>query len=159
MAVRGWLAGWVIASAAAPFIESWSALMLGALAGIILPLMMYVIDRLLRLDDATAAVSVYGVPGLLGALAVGILADGRWGAGWNGVGAQEYLLVAGQGVTGFLAAAGFAPDSGQLTAQLASVGAIAGFALVIGWVMMAAANLVVGVWGSAGRRTNDEGRT
>jgi Amt family ammonium transporter len=154
MAVRGWLAGWVIASAAAPFIESWSALMLGALAGLILPLMMYVIDRLLRLDDVTAAVSVYGVPGLLGALAVGLLADGRWGAGWNGVGAQEYLLVASQGVTGFLAAAGFAPDSGQFTAQLAGVGAIVGFALVIGWVMMAAANFVVRVGGGAGRVTN-----
>jgi hypothetical protein len=70
------------------------------------------------------------------------------------VGAQEYLLVASQGVTGFLAAAGFAPDSGQFTAQLAGVGAIVGFALVIGWVMMAAANFVVRVGGGAGRVTN-----
>ncbi len=53
MAVRGWIAGWVVASALAPFVESWSALLLGALAGIIMPMGMYVAERPLRLGDAT----------------------------------------------------------------------------------------------------------
>jgi len=158
MATRGWLAGWVVASALAPFAAPWAALMLGALTGIIVPLAMYVVDRLLRLDDATAAVSVYGVPGLLGALAVGLVADGQWGAGWNGVGAKEYLLANGQGVTGLLTASGFAADPGQFTAQLVGVGAIAAFAFVFGGVTMAAAHLLAHAWHGAGRgqTTKDE---
>lgn len=161
MAVRGWLAGWVVASALAPFAESWSALVLGALTGIVVPLAMYVVDRLLRLDDATAAVSVYGVPGLLGALALGIVADGQQGAGWNGVGVKEYLLVKGQGVTGLLTAPGFTADPGQFTAQLAGIGAIAVFALVVGGATMAAAHLLAHAWvrSSQGQTTKDEGRT
>ena len=152
LAVRGWLAGWVVASALAPFAESWSALMLGALAGLVVPLAMYIVERVLRLDDATAAVSVYGLPGLLGALAVGILADGRGGAGWNGIGAKEYLLVNGQGVTGLVAASGFASDPGQITAQLVGVGAIVAFALVVGGVVMATTHLATRAWHHDGRK-------
>jgi Amt family ammonium transporter len=152
LAVRGWLAGWVIASALAPFAESWSALMLGALAGLVVPLAMYIVERVLRLDDATAAVSVYGLPGLLGALAVGILADGRSGAGWNGIGAKEYLLVNGQGVTGLVAASGFASDSGQITAQLVGIGAIMAFALVVGGAVMATMHLASRAWHYDGHR-------
>lgn len=152
MAVRGWIAGWVVASALAPFVESWSALMLGALAGIIMPLAMYVVERPLRLGDATAALPVYGVPGLLSILAAGILADGQWGAGWNGVGAQEYLLIKGQGVTGLVTAPGFAADSGQFTAQLAGAGVIILFSLVVGGVVVAATHLVVQAWHGAGRK-------
>ena len=146
MAVRGWMAGWVAASAMAPFVGAQVALATGALVGLLVPLVMYAVDRLLRLDDATAAVSVYGVPGLLGALAVGLLADGRWGAGWNHVGATEYLLVAGQGVTGLLAASGYTSDSGQLTAQLAGVGAIMFWTLVVGGAVMVITHLAVSAW-------------
>lgn len=142
MAARGWLAGWVVASAAAPFIELWSALMLGALAGVLVLLVMYAVDRLLHLDDTTAAVSVYGLPGLLGALAVGLFANGRWGAGWNGIGAKEYLLSAGQGVTGLAPASGLMADPGQFTAQLAGVGAIVGFVLVVGGVAVLIMRLI-----------------
>ena len=146
MAVRGWMAGWVAASAMAPFVGAGAALVTGVLVGLLVPLVMYAADRLLHLDDATATVSVYGVPGLWGALAVGLLADGRWGAGWNHVGAQEYLLVAGQGVTGLLAAPGYASDSGQLTAQLAGVGAIMFWTLVVGGAVMAITHLAVSAW-------------
>ena len=142
MAARGWLAGWVVASASAPFIEAWSALILGALAGILVPVVMYAIDRLMRLDDATAAVSVYGLPGFLGALAVGLLASGRWGAGWNSIGAKEYLLVAGQGVTGLATASGFTADSGQITAQLAGVGAIVLLTLIVGGIVIVVMRLL-----------------
>ena len=146
IAVRGWMAGWVAASAMAPFVGAEAALATGALVGLLVPLVMYAADRLLHLDDATATVSVYGVPGLLGALAVGLLADGRWGAGWNHVGAKEYLLVAGQGVTGLLAASGYTSDSGQLTAQLAGVGAIMFWTLVVGGAVMVITHLAVSAW-------------
>lgn len=38
----------------------------------------------------------------LGAVCVGIFADGTYGAGWNDVGATSYLGKAGLGVTGLL---------------------------------------------------------
>jgi Amt family ammonium transporter len=38
----------------------------------------------------------------LGAVCVGIFADGTYGSGWNGVGATSYLGHAGQGVTGLI---------------------------------------------------------
>ena len=108
-----------------------------------MPLMMYVLDHLAHLDDATAAVSVYGLPGWLGALAVGIFADGRWGAGWNGIGAGEYLLIKGQGVTGHLPADAFVADSGQLTAQLAGTGAIVLFTLAAGGIVLLVTHLIL----------------
>ena len=43
---------------------------------------------------------------------VGLFSDGTYGAGWNGVGATEYLGVAGKGVTGL-----FYGDGKQLIAQ------------------------------------------
>ena len=151
MAARGWLAGWVVATGTAPFSATWSALALGVLAGIFVPLMMYVVDRVLRLDDTIAAVSVYGMPGLLGALAVGLVADGQWGAGWNGIGVKEYLAVTGQGVTGRMAASGLVADPGQLTAQLAGVGAIMVFTFLAGGGVMLVAHLAVQMWHRAGR--------
>jgi Amt family ammonium transporter len=156
MAVRGWMAGWVVASAMAPFVGAEATLITGALVGLLVPLVMYAADRLLHLDDATATVSVYGVPGLVGALAVGLLADGRWGAGWNRVGAKEYLLVAGQGVTGWLAASGYTSDSGQLTAQLAGVGAIMFWTIIVGGAVMVITHFAVSAWPRGTTASRDE---
>ena len=59
-------------------------------------------ERVLKIDDPCGAMSVHGYCGWFGAVAVGIFADGTYGAGWNGVGAATYLGKAGQGVTGLL---------------------------------------------------------
>jgi Amt family ammonium transporter len=150
------MAGWVAASAMAPFVGAEATLITGALVGLLVPLVMYAADRLLHLDDATATVSVYGVPGLVGALAVGLLADGQWGAGWNRVGTNEYLLVAGQGVTGLLAAPGYTSDSGQLTAQLAGVGAILFWTIVVGGAVMVITHFVVSAWPRGTTASRDE---
>jgi Amt family ammonium transporter len=45
---------------------------------------------------------VHGYCGWLGAVSVGIFADGAYGTGWNGVGATSYLGHSGQGVTGLI---------------------------------------------------------
>ena len=57
----------------------------------------FVVDHLLRWDDSTAALTVHGLAGALGLLAVGIFADGHAGAGWNGVGARRLSRRAGSG--------------------------------------------------------------
>jgi ammonium transporter, Amt family len=56
----------------------------------------------IKVDDPCGEISVHGYCGWLGAVCVGIFADGTYGAGWNGVGASSYLGKAGQGVTGLL---------------------------------------------------------
>ena len=45
---------------------------------------------------------MHGYGGLLGGVCLGIFADGTYGAGWNGIGADKYMGVAGRGVTGLL---------------------------------------------------------
>jgi Amt family ammonium transporter len=142
MVARGAAAGWVAVSAGAPFIPAWAALLVGALAGFALPLSVYLVERVLRLPDETATVSLGLVPGLLGVLAVAIFATGMWGQGWNGVGVEEYRTILGQGVTGFLPVSPFVDDGrGQLIAQLAGLGAIGVPALLLSWLLFFLLNL------------------
>ena len=142
MAARGAAAGFVAISAGAPFVSPWAALVTGALAGLLLPLGVYLVERVLRLPDGTATVALGVAGGLWGLLAVALFADGRWGQGWNGVGLEEYHTVAGQGVTGFLPADGFMGDGpGQLIAQLAGIGAIGLLAFLVGWLVFLGLNV------------------
>jgi Amt family ammonium transporter len=79
----------------------------------------------LHIEDPTGAVSVGLLGGLLGVLAVGVFGDGLVGQGWNGIGAESYQGVNGQGVTGFFPAPGMAPDwPGQINAQLVGLAAV-----------------------------------
>src|SRR6059058_5969893 len=75
---------------------------IGGIAGIIVCLGVLFNERVLKVDDPCGAVSVHGYCGWFGAVALGIFADGTYGAGWNGVGPAAYLGKAGQGVTGLL---------------------------------------------------------
>jgi Amt family ammonium transporter len=98
-------------------------------------LVVFVVDHLLRWDDSTAALTVHGLAGGIGLLAVGIFADGRSGVGWNRVGTDAYLGVVGQGVTGLLAAPGFQPDwPGQMQAQLVGLAALALLGFFGAWI-------------------------
>jgi Amt family ammonium transporter len=135
MAVRGLAAGSVVIAAGAPFVAPWAAIALGAGIGLTTVLVVFVVDHLLRWDDSTAALTVHGLAGGIGLLAVGIFADGRAGAGWNRVGADTYLGVAGQGVTRLLAAPGFQPDwPGQMQAQLVGLVALALLGFFAAWL-------------------------
>jgi len=142
MAARGAAAGFIAVSACAPFVPPWAALVVGALAGLLLPLGVYLVERVLRLPDGTAAVPLGFVGGVWGAFAVVLFADGRWGQGWNGVGLEEYHTVVGQGVTGFFPVEGFLGDGpGQLIAQMAGVGAIGLLAFLVSWLLFLGLNL------------------
>jgi Amt family ammonium transporter len=143
MSARGAVAGFVAAAAGAPFVPPWAALLLGAVVGIALPLGVYVVERGLRLPDATATLAIGITAGLIGLLSVAIFADGLWGQGWNGVGPDEYQTEAAKGVTGFLPAAKFATGDGpgQLIAQLTGMGIIGLVAFAAGWITFAVLNL------------------
>lgn len=136
MASRGVAAALLAAWGVAPFAPPWAVLALGVSVGLLVPLATFAIAHLLRLDDPTGALPIALLGGLLGALAPGLLADGRFGQGWNGIGADAYLGVGGQGVTGYLPALGLpgpylaADWPGQMNAQL--VGLVAITALTVG---------------------------
>ncbi len=125
LAARGAVAGAVAVAASLPFIPAWAALVIGGVAGLLLPLTTYVVERWIRADDQALLIPTFGVAGLWGLIALAIFADGTYGIGWNKTGVTQYLGVAGQGVTGIFAQAGFVPDSpGQMEAQFFGVVAI-----------------------------------
>jgi Amt family ammonium transporter len=125
LAARGAVAGVVAVSASLPFIPAWTALVIGGIAGLLLPLTTYAVERWIRADDRALLVPTFGVAGLWGLIALAIFADGTYGVGWNKTGVEQYLGVAGQGVTGIFAQTGFVPDSpGQMEAQFFGVVAI-----------------------------------
>lgn len=137
MAARGLAAAVAASSAIAPFAPAWAALLIGGLTGLLTPLAIFSVDKVLRWEDPTAALTVHGLGGAVGLLAVGLLADGTAGAGWNGIGVASYLGVAGQGVTGLLAA-GFQPDwPGQMQAQAVGAAGLALFGFFAAWLFLA----------------------
>ena len=143
MVSRGAAVGLVAIAAGAPFVAPWWALLVGVLAGLLLPLAIYLIDQILRLDDATATVATTVLSGLFGVLAVSVFADGLWGQWWNGV-SDTYRQVAGQGVTGFLPAADFPGDGpGQLIAQLIGLATFALLGFVGGWLPVKLTDLLL----------------
>jgi len=96
------LAGLVAITAPCAFVNATAAVVIGVIAGAIVCGGVLLNERVLKVDDPCGAVSVHGFCGWFGAVAVGIFADGTYGAGWNGVGATTYLGQAGRGVTGLL---------------------------------------------------------
>jgi len=113
MACNGMLAGLVAITAPCAFVGPNSSIIIGAIAGVIVCAGVLFNERVLKVDDPCGAVSVHGYCGLFGGIALGIFADGTYGAGWNGVGATTYLGEAGRGVTGLLYG-----DSSQFVVQL-----------------------------------------
>jgi Amt family ammonium transporter len=138
MAVRGMAAAAVVAAATAAFVTPAAALGLGAAMGLITPLAVYFVDHVLRVDDSAAVLVVHGLAAVVGLLALGILADGSAGQGWNGVGATGHLGVTGQGVTGLLAGAGYRPDwPAQLQAQAVGTAVLGLFGFFGVWFALA----------------------
>ncbi len=113
MACNGMLAGLVAITAPCAFVNANSAVVIGILAGVLVCVGVLFNERVLKVDDPCGAISVHGYCGWLGAVCVGIFADGTYGAGWNGVGAPTYLGKAGLGVTGLLYG-----DTSQFICQL-----------------------------------------
>lgn len=72
MVLNGILGGLVGITAGADLMSGGEAILIGMIAGIIIPLSIVFFDKTLRLDDPVGATSVHGVCGIWGTLAVGI---------------------------------------------------------------------------------------
>jgi Amt family ammonium transporter len=134
MSCNGMLAGLVAITAPCAFVAPWAAVIIGACAGVLVVYSVAFFDRR-GIDDPCGAISVHGVCGSFGVLALGLFADGTYGIGWNGVGATST-----QGVRGL-----FYGDAGQLVAQLLHV--VIGFfwAWGIMWLIFKAASQFIKV--------------
>jgi ammonium transporter, Amt family len=116
MMANGMLAGLVAITAPCAFVQPWAAAVIGLIAGVIVVESVWFIENR-GVDDPVGAVSVHGVCGAWGVLAVGIFADGSYGAGWNGTGGDSPW-----GISGIL----YGHDGGgQFLAQLMGVLTIA----------------------------------
>jgi Amt family ammonium transporter len=112
MSCNGMLAGLVAITAPCAFVAPWAAAVIGVSAGLIVCFGVWFFDHVAHVDDPCGAISVHGVCGAFGVLAVGLFADGTYGNGWNGVPGSVKGLFYGGG--------------GQLIAQL--------FEIVVGFI-------------------------
>ena len=107
MTANGTLAGLVAITAPCAFVDGISSFIIGLVAGLLVCVSVSFVENKLKLDDPVGAISVHGVNGFWGVIALGLFADGKYGDGFNG--------VAG-GVRGL-----FYGDPTQLYAQLISL--------------------------------------
>jgi ammonium transporter, Amt family len=154
MLCNGMLAGLVAITAPCAFVDSWAAVLIGAIAGVLVVFSVFFWEKR-GIDDPVGAISVHGVNGLWGLVSVGIFANGKYGAGWNGVVRDNVLQGIGKdlgydGVRGILFG-----DASQLVAQLldAAVVAVFGFLMAYAWFKLS--NLITPI--RVSRETEIEG--
>ncbi len=135
MTLNGALAGLVAITAPCASVSPASAVIIGALAGVLVVFSVEFIDRVLKIDDPVGAVSVHGVCGSFGTLSVGLFAQAKYGEA-SGVGAVNGLFFGG-GV-------------GQLWSQL--IGVVAVFL----WTFLGALALFVIIKRTIGLRVGRE---
>ena len=130
MLCNGMLAGLVGITAGCAFVDSWAAVVIGGVAGLVVVNGVFFFeDR--GIDDPVGALSVHGLNGIWGLVAVGLFANGKYGAGWNGVDREIFKARYGtDGVRGLLYG-----DASQLYAQLLEAGVClgVGFVLAYSW--------------------------
>ncbi|MCE5343233.1 MAG: ammonium transporter, partial [Eubacteriales bacterium] len=130
MTANGTLAGLVAITAPCAFVNGISAFIIGLVAGLLVCVAVPFIENKWKLDDPVGAISVHGVNGFWGVLALGLFADGSYGDGLNGVSG---------GVTGL-----FYGDASQLVAQLIAIGVLIVWGFGVSYLFF---KLLDKVWG------------
>jgi Amt family ammonium transporter len=125
MMVNGMLAGLVAITAPCAFVDPWAAAVIGTIAGILVIFAAGFFEKR-GIDDPVGAVAVHGVCGTFGVLAVGLFANGTYGAGWN-VTTEGKMFESGKGVIGVF--------GGDVSLGLGQLGAQALGALTI-WTVI-----------------------
>lgn len=93
MAANGALAGLVGITAGCAYVDVWAAVVIGLIAGVILPFGLSFVKDVLKVDDPVGAVTVHGICGAWGVLAVGIFPSGLHGEVTGLVGGNPAQLV------------------------------------------------------------------
>jgi len=124
MTLNGTLAGLVAITAGCANVSPVSAVIIGALAGVLVVLSVEMIDKVLRVDDPVGAVSVHGVCGAFGTIMVGLFASKDFG-----------------GVSGLFDGGGWA----LLGTQALGVASVAAWSLAMGFLLFGAIKVTVGL--------------
>jgi Amt family ammonium transporter len=88
MAGNGAIGALVAITAPSGYVEPWAAVVIGAIAGVIVPLGVYAIDK--KIDDPVGALTAHGLCGVWGTLSCGIFTSPRL-ASYNAVGKPGLL--------------------------------------------------------------------
>lgn len=118
MVINGVLAGLVGITAGCNVVEAHSAIIIGAIAGVLVDVAVIFIDKL-QIDDPVGAVAVHGINGLFGTLAVGLFA------------AEGGLLFGG--------------GSALFVTQLIGVITIASFSFVVTYILFKIIDKTIGI--------------
>ncbi len=105
LTLNGCLAGLVGITAGCSAVSPNGALIIGAIAGILMIYSVEFFDRVAKVDDPVGAISVHGVCGIFGTVAVGLFAtDGGlfYGGGFKLLGVQALGVVAALGFAGVM---------------------------------------------------------
>lgn len=130
MALNGALAGLVAITCPCAWVSVESAIIIGAVAGVLVVVAVVAIDRFLRVDDPVGAISVHGVCGTWGTLSLGLFSNG------NGDASPALGLFYGGGPT-------------QLINQAIGVVAVFAWAIVAGGILFLAIKYTIGLRVSA----------
>jgi Amt family ammonium transporter len=133
-AISGAVAGLVAITPASGFVQPFSALAIGLIAGVFCSFMVFAVKSRLRYDDSLDAFGVHGAGGTLGALLTGLFATGAINAAF-GKNANGSPLPTG------------AMDGhwGQMLNQLAGIGLAWGISIVGTLVLLFAVDKVIGL--------------
>lgn len=133
MTLNGALAGLVGITAPCASVSTNSAVIIGLVAGVLVFLSVLFIDRVLKIDDPVGAISVHGICGAWGTIAVGLFGSSEIDAiYWGAEGAIKDGLFLGGGF-------------GQLGIQLLGVAVVFAFAFGLGMAIFAAIKLTIGL--------------
>ncbi len=136
MSANGMLAGLVAITAPCAFVNTTGAVIIGIAAGLLVVGSVVFVERVLKVDDPVGAVSVHGVNGLWGMIALGLFADGTYGSGFNGVDGAVRGLFYGGGAS-------------QLGAQLIACVVVFVWAFGMHWLFFKAQDAIMGIRSSA----------
>ena len=122
MACNGALAGLVGITAGCAYVDPWGAVVIGLISGVIMIFGVDFIKNVVKADDPVGAVTVHGICGAWGVLAVGIFAAGN-----NGVSGLIY------------------GDAGQLLPQIVGLLVAAAWGLGAGFILFKVIDLSMGL--------------
>ena len=125
---NGALAALVAITAPCAFVDAWAAVVIGVIAGLIVPPLVLLVDKL-KIDDPVGALPVHGMAGIWGTLACGLFTTA----------ARADSLAVGQ--------AGLFDGGGghQLWVQFYGVAATIGFTFTASFIVFAAIKYTVGL--------------
>jgi len=135
ISVNGFLGGLVAITCPCYWVSPWGAIVIGAVAGVVVPLGIDLLEHL-RIDDPIGAWPVHGLAGVWGTLSLGLLATGQYGVP-TADGADTSTVVRGLFYGG---------GTAQLRSQLIGSATCIVVVLSVTLVVMLAIKAIRGTW-------------